>query len=123
MATILLSIKPEYIERILDGSKEYEFRKKLPHKEVNKVVMYSTDPDQCVVGEFEVIETISMKPTPMWEHTKLKAGISRSKYRNYFHGCETAYAYRIGKVTQYEERKKLQDYNISQAPQSFIYLD
>ena len=37
MATILLSIKPEYVERIFNGSKKYEFRKHLPQEKVDKI--------------------------------------------------------------------------------------
>lgn len=54
MATILLSIKPEYANRIFDGSKKYEFRKHLPQKKIDKIVVYSTDPVQRVIGEVEV---------------------------------------------------------------------
>lgn len=123
MATILLSIKPEYTKKILEGIKKFEYRKTLPHKVVDKIIMYSTNPDKLVIGEFEVIETISMKPTPMWEYTKLNAGISRARFREYFHKCKIAYAYKIGKVIKYKNPKKLQDYGINQAPQSFMYLE
>ena len=88
MATILLSIKPEYVERIFNGSKKYEFRKHLPQEKVDKIVIYSTDPVQRIVGEVEVLGTIMMKPTPLWEFTKTHAGISRAKYRLYFKGNE-----------------------------------
>ena len=37
MATILLSIKPEYVERIFNGSKKYEFRKYLTQEKVEKI--------------------------------------------------------------------------------------
>ena len=65
MATILLSIKPEYVERIFNGSKKYEFRKYLPQEKVEKIVVYSTDPVQRVVGEIETLGTLTMKPTPL----------------------------------------------------------
>ena len=122
MATILLSIKPEYVAKIFDHTKMYEFRKRIPQRPIDKVVVYSSNPEQHIVGEFEVLETIKMKPSPLWETTKKAAGITRAKYREYFHKCETAYAFKIGITLLYETPKELKDYGICNAPQSFIYL-
>ena len=109
MATILLSIKPEYANKIFDGQKHYEYRKRIPKK--------------AVIGEVEVVKTLKMKPTPLWNSTKANAGISRSKYRKYFSGCTTAYAFVIGSFEKYPTSKSLADLNIQSAPQSFVYLD
>ena len=122
MESILLSINPEYAERILIGSKKYEFRKKLANKPVNKILIYSTTPIMKVVGEVEVVKTISSSPSALWEHTKKFAGISRDKFRKYFKGCKVAYAYELGKVIQYNPPKGLYDFNVGLPPQSFIYL-
>lgn len=123
MATILLSIKPEYANRIFDGQKRYEYRKRIPQKEVSKIIVYSSAPEQAVIGEIEVIETLKMKPTPLWDYTKASAGISRSKYREYFSGCTTAYAFALGSFKKYSISKSLADFNIQFAPQSFVYLE
>lgn len=122
MASILLSIKPEYVERIFAGSKKYEFRKRLASKTVEKILIYSTAPTMQVVGEVQITGTIWASPTALWERTKKFAGISRDKYREYFKGCKTAYAYQLGDVTRYEPPKELSEYNINFPPQSFIYL-
>ena len=122
MESILLSINPEYAERILIGSKKYEFRKKLANKPVNKILIYSTTPIMKVVGEVEVVKTISSSPCALLEYTKKFAGISRDKFRKYFKGCKVAYAYELGKVIQYNPPKGLNDFNVGLPPQSFIYL-
>lgn len=122
MKSILLSINPEYADRILVGSKKYEFRKKLANKPVNKILIYSTTPIMKVVGEVEVIKTISSSPSALWEYTKKFAGISRDKFRKYFKGCKVAYAYELGKAIQYNPPKELNDFNVDLPPQSFIYL-
>ena len=41
MSKILLSIKPEYAHKILEGTKKYEFRKHLPKKKIEKIIIYS----------------------------------------------------------------------------------
>ena len=101
----------------------YEYRKRVPQKEVSKIVVYSSAPEQAVIGEIKVIKTLKMKPTSLWNSTKANAGISRSKYRKYFSGCTTAYAFVIGSFEKYPISKSLADFNIQSAPQSFIYLD
>jgi predicted transcriptional regulator len=118
----MLSIKPEYVERIFAGSKKYEFRKRLANRDVGKILMYSTAPIMKVVGEVQIVEMISASPTVLWECTKEFAGISQNKYREYYKGCKVAYAYRLGQVTRYEPPKEISEFNVNMPPQSFIYL-
>ncbi len=123
MATILLSIKPEYVKKIFSGEKKYEYRKHLSQEPVDRIIVYSTDPEQKVVGEITVIGIMKMSPTRLWEQTKRDAGISREKFRKYFKGCKSAFAYQLGETNIYETPKALSDYGISQAPQSFVYIN
>ncbi len=123
MSTILLSIKPEYSNRIFNGTKKYEFRKHLAKKNVDKIIVYSSSPEQRIIGEVEVIGTLSLKPSPLWEITKKEAGISRSKFREYFKGCKNAYAYKLGEAKKYDNPKTLTEFGIKLPPQSFIYID
>lgn len=119
---ILLSVKPEYIERIFDGSKGYEYRRRLAKKKIDTIILYATSPVKKVVGEVEVIGIKTEAPTTLWEHTKHLSGISREKYRKYFSGQKKANAYVLGKVYKYPSFKDLQDYGVSTAPQSYIYI-
>ena len=123
MKALLLSIKPEYVERILKGTKKFEYRKRLAKEEVDVIYIYSTAPEMKVVASVEVIDRVSGSPTALWESTKQFAGISRAKYREYFRGCKTAYAYKLGSVQVFDIGKELSDFGISTAPQSFVYID
>lgn len=120
---ILLSVKPEYVYRILDKSKRFEFRHKLAKETVDSIVLYATYPVMKVVGEVKVTGTITTSPTALWERTKSFAGISREKYRKYFKSRKTASAYILGDITQYDNPLTLESIGIKKAPQSFIYLD
>lgn len=122
MSKVLISIKPEYVNRILNGTKKYEYRRMLAKKDVSSLIIYSTWPVMEIVGEVEVVDTIEMAPSSLWEKTKKEAGIGRKKYREYFKGRKRACAYVLGKVTKYESNKKLLDIGVQQAPQSFSYL-
>ena len=123
MSTILLSIKPEYANKIIAGTKKYEFRKHLAQGDIQKIIIYSTAPEKKIIGEVEVVGTLSMKKTPLWEKTKSNAGISGEKYREYFAACGIANAYVLGKTKKYDTPLYLTDVGVTQAPQSFVYID
>lgn len=123
MKALLLSIKPEYVEKILQGTKKFEYRKRLAKEDVSVIYIYSTSPSMKVVASVQVIGRLSASPTALWEKTKAAAGISRAKYRDYFHGCKTAYAYKLGEVKIFESEKRLSDFGIDTAPQSFAYIN
>ena len=48
---MLLSIKPQYAKVILEGKKQYEFRKSKPKNGVNRIIFYASSPQKQVVGE------------------------------------------------------------------------
>ena len=123
MKAILLSIKPEYVKQILNGTKKFEYRKRLSKRDVDIIYIYSTAPKMKVVASVEVVDRISAAPSTLWEDTKNFAGISHARYREYFYGCTTAYAYKLGTVQIFDTEKELSDFGVNAAPQSFIYID
>ena len=123
MPTMLLSIKPEYAKAILDGQKEYEFRKRRCKTGVNKIILYSTAPESKVVGEAEIEDIIEGSPSKIWEMTKKAAGITQAKYHTYYQGYHNAVAYKLKNVVVYDPPKELSDYGIEHVPQSFQYID
>ena len=122
MKAILLSIKPEYVDKILAGTKKYEYRKRLAQTESCIMLVYSTAPVMKVVAKVEICNTLSAAPSILWEQTKNEAGISRRKYREYFKGCKIAHAYKLGKVEVFDVPKELSEFNITVAPQSYMYV-
>lgn len=123
MSTILISIKPEYVEKIFDGTKKYEYRRRLANKAVDKMIIYCTAPVKAVVGEVKVVGTISDLPGKLWEQTKDFAGISKEKYFKYFSGKEKANCYVLDDCVKYDQPKKLEDFGINVAPQALLYVD
>lgn len=121
---VLLSIKPEFAEKILNGTKKFEFRKNVFKREgIKKVVIYSTMPVGKVVGEFEINEIIQETPELLWNKTKDFSGISREFFDDYYIGKENAVAIGVGEITEYDTPLCLSTLgkNIV-APQSYRYL-
>ena len=123
MKTVLLSIKPEFAEKIFDGTKKYEFRKSIfKSTDVQKVVVYASSPVQKVIGEFSIADVLNDDVETIWKATALHSGITHDFYLSYFANKEKAYAIKIGKAIRYRQARNLSDYNLSFAPQSFAYL-
>jgi predicted transcriptional regulator len=119
---VLLSIKPEFAYKIFEGTKKYEFRKSIFKKDVDKVVVYASSPVQQVIGEFEIEDIICKEVELLWQITQQFAGINKDFYDEYFANKEVAFAIQVGKIRKFSKPKRLSDYDIEYAPQSFAYL-
>ena len=122
--TVLLSIKPQFVESIFQGSKRFEFRRKIfKNRNIKRIVIYATAPVSKVVGEFEIEEILELTLPDLWKQTKNYSGIEQKYFEAYFHGLEKGYALRIGKVKQYKKPLELYSkYKVKHPPQFFIYL-
>lgn len=122
---ILLSIKPEYAQRIFDGEKKYEYRKRLfKRNDIKSIIVYVTKPVGMVMGEFEIAEILEDSPMAIWEKTKEYSGITKKDYMEYFEGNERGFAISIKNTTVYQKPLELRELNpiIKSAPQSFMYI-
>lgn len=86
MSRILLSIEPRFVERIMDGSKIYEFRKVRNKKDVTGIVIYSTSPVMKVVGEADIKDILVDDPETIWNVTKDASGITKEFFDQYYNG-------------------------------------
>lgn len=121
---VLLSIKPEYADRIFDGSKSFEFRRRpYSNTAIKTVVVYATRPVGMIVGEFDVETIIEESPSALWRLTETQSGITRDFFDSYFEGREVAYALKISDARRYhtpiEPRDVLGNFT---PPQSYMYV-
>jgi predicted transcriptional regulator len=122
---VLLSIKPEFVEEIIDGRKKFEYRKAIFKREdISSIVVYATKPYGKVVGEFEIENIIKDCPKNIWKETKDYSGISKKFFNEYFKGRDTGFAIQIKEFIKYETPMDLNyfDKTIKAAPQSFCYI-
>lgn len=122
--SILISIKPEYVEKIFNGEKKWEYRIKTPNTDVKKMVIYATAPVSAVVGEAEIKSIFLARAATLWEHTRQEAGIDSQTFYRYFHGrLAIAKAIKLGSVTRYPEPVPLERYGFERPPQSWAYIN
>ncbi|HEM3497435.1 TPA: ASCH domain-containing protein [Streptococcus suis] len=121
----LLSIKPEFVEEIIEGKKRFEYRKKVfKRTDITSIVIYATKPYGKVVGEFEIAEIIEENLDVLWDKTKNFSGISEEFFYDYFKNRESGFAIKIKEFVEYEEHLELSEFDssIKVAPQSFCYI-
>lgn len=123
MCSILLSINPQHVENILNGTKRFEFRKRACKRKVDKLIIYSTYPIMKVVGEAEVEDVLIDAPEILWKKTQKLSGIDKVFFDEYYQGREQAVAYKLKSVKKYKRPMELSDFGVVSAPQSFVYVN
>lgn len=120
---VLLSIKPEYAEKIMSGEKKYEFRRKIFRRDgITAIVIYATSPVKKVVGEFVVSGIIRRDIDTLWNETHPLGGIDKDSFDTYFSGVDTGFAIEVGETTRYQNPINLCDIHNGPPPQSFAYI-
>lgn len=120
---VILSIKPQFAEKIFNGTKKFEFRRTLfKDRSVTNVVVYASAPISRIVGEFEIDEILHTDLEYLWDNTEEFAGISKEYYFDYFDGKETGYAIKIKDTKRYKIPYSIEEKYGIKAPQSFAYI-
>lgn len=121
---ILLSIKPEYIERIAKGSKRYEFRKRNFKSKPSEIWVYASAPVKKIVGIIYVEDIFEDTPSELWAKCKQYAGIKEKPFFDYFKGRNKGIAIKIKDFKQFDQ--PIDPYRVKSVftpPQSYAYLE
>lgn len=102
MSTLILSIRPKYVERIFSGSKTVELRKRTAQITPGaRVLVYSTTPCCAVVGEV-LISFREQLPLPqLWKRHGVQAAVDRAEFDDYYCGCGEGVAFGLAEVRSY----------------------
>lgn len=123
---ILISIHPEYVEKILSGEKQWEFRRVWTKKPVDYLVIYSTAPVKKILVIAEVGQDIRGSTFKLWKLSRDDfGGISRRKLYRYFDGKKEGIAIQIKKKQIFKEGidPKQVFGDAFRAPQSFQFIN
>lgn len=116
----LISIKPEYIEKIFNRVKHWELRKQ--NINANHFIVYATAPVKMVVGQFFCDEIIIDNPEHFYSRFSWGLGIKRKDFDAYFAGKERCYAHHIHSPQLFPKPLPITHYGLKRPPQSFCYL-
>jgi predicted transcriptional regulator len=101
---LLVSMKPQYAERILSGSKLVEIRKKFSDRWVgSKAILYSTDPQRALVGEATVRSVTSGAPIEIWARFGTGIACSLSDFKSYVGAAAKVSAIELDEIIPYRQ--------------------
>ena len=123
MMNLLISIKPEFVEKIISLDKKYEFRLSIFKRPVEKIFIYSTYPEKKIVGYFEFKELIKDSPINLWNKFSHVSGTTEEYFFKYFDGKEEGFAINIHNLNIFQTPIETSHIKNFRAPQSFCYID
>jgi predicted transcriptional regulator len=89
---VLLSIKPEYAEKIFSGHKSIELRRICPKVEQGDFIfVYVSSPVKTLMGRIEVQKVISNTPQKLWKKVGDKSGVSKKVFDSYYEGASLGF--------------------------------
>ncbi|MEZ4725691.1 MAG: ASCH domain-containing protein [Caldilineaceae bacterium] len=90
--TLMLSIQPQYAEKIFQGIKTVELRKVKPNVvQGDTVFVYISSPIQELYGKFEVDKVISKPVEELWKIVNRDAGVSQKEFFDYYKDTNIGY--------------------------------
>ncbi len=122
---LLISIKPEYVQKIITGEKRVEYRRRIfKNLTIERIYIYVTAPEKKIVGYFIFDGVITDTPAQLWKTTNSYGGIRETEYFDYFKGRETAYGIEVKTFVKFD--KPVNPYLMDAKfypPQSYKYLE
>ena len=122
---LLISIKPCYIEKILDGNKTIELRKTKPKLKTDDfILVYASSPKKAIIGWLKVKKIIDDTPRKLWSQVKKKAGVTKKEFDLYYKNSKLAVAicFDLKYTTDLSLNTVRQRWENFNPPQSFHYL-
>ena len=123
---VVLSIRPQYSEKILEGLKTVELRRRFPVSAPGGTVayIYSTSPVRAMVGVTEIKDVLKLPIEQIWAEFEDTAFIQRDDFDSYFQGLEFGYALLFEEVKSFSRPIPLNELRERfgfEAPQSYLY--
>src|SRR3546814_18113221 len=110
---VLLSVRSPHVERLLDGSKTVEFRRRTwSVPDGSTALLYGSRNRRAIVGSLTITSTDVGSRQAMWKSYGDRSGLPRREYWQYFGGDTIAVANKVshGRVpadaTQLAEKRR-----------------
>ena len=126
---LLMSVKPEYADRIMQCKKTVELRRKFSTRWINhRINIYASAPMMSLMGEARIAGVVANKPEVIWERFHNQIGCSRAEFDAYAAGTDELYAIELDDVRPYRDRVPLThiSYLLKEQltpPQSYMTLE
>jgi predicted transcriptional regulator len=105
-----MSMKPRYVDMIMEGKKKIEVRRRFAARWINESVkLYSSKPEQALRGEATVEGVVQDTPSRIWERFGPEIGCTKQEYDEYTNDAQVVCAIKLGDVRSYSENVPIAD--------------
>ena len=126
---LLMSIRPEYADRIMRKKKTVELRRKFSTRWIgHRINIYASSPVMSLVGEARIGAVAVNHPEKIWDKYHDRVGCTRAEFDGYVSGAEEIYAIELDDVRPYRASLPLTvvSHYVKEAltpPQSYFTLE
>jgi predicted transcriptional regulator/DNA-binding XRE family transcriptional regulator len=123
---VVLSIRPEYSHKIIEGKKTVELRRRFPLSAPRGTLayIYSTSPERAMVGRAEIIDVVKLPVSEIWKKFSDCAFIAKADFDRYFEGLSDGFALKFANAKRLPRQLELSELRERfgfEPPQSFLY--
>jgi predicted transcriptional regulator/DNA-binding XRE family transcriptional regulator len=123
---VVLSIRPQYSEKIIQGEKTIELRRRFPVSAPRGTIayIYCTSPVQAIVGRAEIMDVVKLPVAEIWRKYARSASIEKSEFDLYFEGVNEGFALKFANarpLLRQLDLSELRERFGFEPPQSFLY--
>lgn len=123
---VVLSIRPQYTSKIMEGKKTIELRRRFPLSAPKGTIayIYSTSPIRALVGRAEISDVVKLPIEKIWQQYGKRASINRADFDSYFDGLSEGFALQFTNARPFARPlhlAELRDRFGFEPPQSFLY--
>lgn len=123
---VIISIKPEFALRIIEGEKTIELRRRFPTNEVKGgiAIIYASSPIQKIIGYVVISEVEKLPVSQIWDIYSKEMCVKKRFFKEYFKGLTEGFAIKLSKpvkLTRPFDIKQLKATYKFSAPQSYRY--
>jgi predicted transcriptional regulator len=124
---IIISIRPEHVRNIMSGRKTVELRRRFPEGLATGCMMliYSSRPEQALVGAVRIEEVRRMTPAGLWRAYRAQACVTRDLFDGYFAGADEGFGVLLGNAIWFNApipMNELKERFSFSPPQSYQYV-
>lgn len=104
VSPLVLSIAPDYANKIVLGTKSVELRRRFSKRWIGcRTAVYATSPEKRLVGEARIANVISGNPDQIWNAFAQELGCSRLDFDSYVRNSVEVFALVLDDVVRYVE--------------------
>jgi len=123
---LLLSVKTEFADKIFDGRKTIELRRRRPRVELGDyLVIYVPTPCKGIVGVASVDQVVEARLGTLWRKVRHGCGVTYTEFRAYFAETSTGYGIFLSRPARFTSSLALdtiREIEPGFTPQGYKYL-